>query len=139
MLRRVKRQLVPGKRLVSGARQDKRGALFAKTLAKKRPENSRSLFHFSQGALHFAAAQATRAHIHTLRRSIHEHTNALGVWRPGTARFVVRMADIVAIGHALLAHLTEFSHRNTPSLQVVSHTDKAYYTTPPGQMQAVLV
>ena len=74
-----------------------------------------------QRALHFAAAQATRADVHVTNGAANGHANALGVRQPNAVGLAVGVADVVAAHSALLADLTNLSHDHTSFWCVNSH------------------
>ena len=65
-----------------------------------------------QRALDFAAAQATRAHVHVANASIDHYADALRVRRPATTGLAIGVADVVAGHDALGANLTKLSHKS---------------------------
>ena len=72
--------------------------------------NSGFFLGLGQSALHIAAAQATGAHVHPLRRTVNHHADALHIGRPGTVALAVGVTHIVAVHRALFANLTKLSH-----------------------------
>ena len=97
-------------------------------------EESGLFLNFGQSALHFAAAEATGAHIHPPGIAVHQNTNALHIGRPDAMALAVGMADIVAIQRALLANLTKLTHENPPPYGV--HIKPDYHITLKRKRQA---
>src|SRR5690606_9338266 len=60
---------------------------------------------------HLARRDATRAHTHPLPNPLLRHdVDPAKIRKPATARFVVRVADVVAEGRSLRADITNASH-----------------------------
>ena len=115
------------------------------SLKRKRPPvrtNRRAVFprsgfflNLGKSALHIAAAQATGAHVHSLRSAFNNDPDTLHIGRPDPMAFAVGMADIVSVQRTLLANLTKLTHGNPPPYGE-SHIKPDYIITVQTKKQA---